>query len=183
MSNPDIKISTVDSLTSAIPISILFLILILVLFQFRDSIPSFKLILWIAFPIFCFFTVAIVNVILQYVSCKTTNVGKAILGALPTLGTILLGLGISSISYCRIPIASVFAPLLIGQTIDITKNKSTMNINTLKNSNSKECCIPKFTLSSVESNFPIINGISYGFYIIFSTLYGMVIGTGISTIC
>jgi hypothetical protein len=182
MSNPDIKISSVDSFTSAIPIAVLFLIFTLLLFQFRDSLPSFKLILWLGLPLIGLIIISIVNTILQYISCKTTNVGKAILGALPSFGTIIAALGISSISYCRIPVASVFAPLIIGQTVDINKNKSTVsNINSLKNS--KECCIPKLTLENIESRYPLITGISYSFYMVFAIIFGMTIGTGISTIC
>jgi hypothetical protein len=182
MSNPDMKVSTVDSLTSGIPIAILFLLITLLLFQFRDSIPSFKIVLWLGFPILSLVIVSVVNMILQYVSCKTTNVGKAILGALPSVGAILIALGVSSVSYCRIPIASVFTPLVVGQTVDITKDKSTVsNINSLKNS--KECCIPKLTLESIENRYPTIQGISYGFYMMFSILFSMVLGTGISSIC
>jgi hypothetical protein len=99
------------------------------MFQLRDSIQYFKLILWLGLPIFTFIIVAVVNIVSQYITCKTTNVGKAMLGALPSLGSILVGLGIASISYCRIPVTSVFAPLIIGQTVDVTKDKSTANIN------------------------------------------------------
>ncbi len=182
MSNPDMKVSTVDSLTSGIPVAILFLLITLLLFQFRDSLPSFKLILWLGFPLLSLLIVSIVNMILQYASCKTTNVGKAILGAIPSIGAVLIALGVTSISYCRIPVASVFAPLVIGQTVDITQNKSTVsNINSLKNS--KECCLPKLTLESIENRYPIVQGISYGFYIMFSILFSMVLGTGVSAIC
>jgi hypothetical protein len=183
MSNPDIKVPSIDSLAIAFPVSILFVIISIFIFQYRDSISYFNIILWLGFPIFTFIITSVVNIITQYVSCKTINAGKAFLGGLPSLISMLIGLGISSISYCRIPIASVFAPLIIGQTIDVTKNKSNININSLKNSNSKECCIPKLSLESIESKYPIILGLSYGFYILFSIMFGMVIGTGISTIC
>ena len=183
MSNPDIKVPSVDSLTTAFPVAILFAILSIIIFQFRDSISYFKILLWLGFPIFIFLIVSVVNIITQYITCRTINAGKAFLGGLPSIGTVLLGLGIASISYCRIPITSVFAPLIIGQTIDVTKDKSTANINSLKNSNSKECCIPKLTLEAIEAKYPTIPGISYGFYIMFSVMFGVVIGTGLSTIC
>jgi hypothetical protein len=183
MSNPDIKISSIDSLSVAFPVSILFVLLTVILFQLRDSIPYFKLILWLGFPIFTFLIVAVINIVSQYISCRNTNTGKAFLGALPSLGSIILGLGIASISYCRIPITTVFTPLIIGQSVDINKNNSNKNTNSLKNTNSKECCIPKLTLEFVESKYPILTGISYGFYVMFSILFGIVIGTGISTIC
>jgi hypothetical protein len=166
-----------------LPVSIFFLLITLFLFQIKDSIPAFNLVLWIAFPIVAFFITAVANIISQYINCKKVDTGKAMLGALPSLGTILLGLGIASISYCRIPVASVFAPMMIGKSVDITKNKSNTNINSLKNSNSKECCTPQLTLENVESKYPIISGFSYGFYILFASLFGMIIGNGFSAIC
>jgi len=183
MANPDIKLPTTNSLTLAIPVSILFLLITIFTFQLRDNIPSFKLILWVGLPIITFFITSGVNIISQYTTCKQTNIGKAMLGGLPSMGAVLLGLGISSIEYCRIPVTSVFAPLAIGQSIDVTKSKSSANINSLKSYNSKECCSPKLTLESVEMKYPFLAGISYGFYIMFSILFGMVIGTGISIIC
>ena len=103
----------------------------------------------------------------------TTNIGKALLGTIPSIVAVIIGLGISSISYCRIPVVSVFAPLIMGNTSDITT----------KNSTSKECCIPKLNLKTIEQKYPLLEGISVGFYMMFSILFGMVIGTGISRIC
>jgi hypothetical protein len=183
MSNPDIKVPTTDSLTVAFPVAILFFLITITFFQFKDSIQPFKYILWISFPIITVIIVAATNAITQYITCNSVNMGKALLGSLQSLCTVLLGLGVSSISYCRIPIASVFGPLFIGQTVDVTKDKNTASINSLKNSNSKECCIPKLSLETIESRYPLVEGISYGFYIIFSILFGVVIGTGLSTIC
>lgn len=184
MSNPDIKVPTTDSLTTAFPIAILFLLITIVLFQFRDGILNFKLVLWLGLPIITLIITSVVNIIYQYITCNTTNVGKAMLGALPSVGTVLISLCIASISYCRIPVASVFAPLILGQTVDVTNNKSnTMNISSLKNNSSKECCIPKLTLETIEGASSFIAGISHGFYVMFGILFGMVIGTGLSTIC
>jgi hypothetical protein len=183
MSNPDIKVPSVDSLATAFPVSILFVIFTIALFQYRDSISYFKVLLWFGFPIFTFIIASVVNIITQYISCRTVNAGKAFLGGLPSLVSMVIGLGIASISYCRIPVASVFAPLIIGQTIDVTKDKTNTNINSLKNSNSKECCIPKLSLEVIEAKYPTIAGLSYGFYVMFSVMFGIVIGTGLSTIC
>ncbi len=183
MSNPDTKTSSIDGLFLGFPVSILFVLITILLFQLKDSIPLFKLILWIGLPVITFIITSIVNIVSQYINCNKTDIGKAMLGSLPSIGTILIGLGIASISYCRIPITSVFAPIILGKTIDVTKSKSTMNIASLKNINSKECCIPKLTLENIENNYPIISGISYGFYIMFSILFGMTIGSGIAAIC
>ena len=183
MSNPDKSTSNLDSLTISIPISILFLLITVVLFLFKDSIPFFNLILWILFPIVGYIICAGVNILSQYRSCQKIDAGKAFLGGLPSLGTIYLGLAIASISYCRIPVASVIAPLMIGRTVNITNNSSSVNINSLKNSNSKECCSPRLTLETIESRYPLIAGISHGFYVMFSIIFGLTIGNGISAIC
>lgn len=178
MSNP-------DSLTVAVPVSIFFLLITLALFQFRDSIPFFKRLLWIIFPVITLFIVSGVNMITQYVSCKKINANRAFLGTVPSLISIIIGLGIATIPYCRIPVATVIAPLIIGDTVDITMNKlnSNVNINSLKNSNSKECCTPKLSLEKIESKYPLVLGLSYGFYVVFSVLFGVTIGNGISDIC
>ena len=185
MANPDTSStgSNVDSLLTAFPVAILFFLITMVLFQFRDVFNSLELILWITIPTLAFIITSAVNMISQYINCRKTNVGKAMLGALPSFGAVIIGLGIASVSFCRIPVTSVFAPLMIGKTVDVTKNKSTTTINSLKNSNSKECCVPKLTLETIENQYPLIAGISYGFYILFSILFGMVIGNGLSSIC
>jgi len=188
MSNPDIKTPTFDSLTTALPVAIFLFLITITLFQFKSSILYFNYILWIGFPIITVIIVGITNIINQYIACKTVNVGKALLGALPSMGTVLVGLLVSYTSYCRIPIASVFTPLLIGEYTDIVKGGGGGGgggyKNSLKNSNSKECCTQNMmSLESVESRYPLIEGISYGFYMFFSILFGVVMGTGLSTIC
>jgi hypothetical protein len=183
MANPDTRSSVTDSLTTAVPVSIFFVLVTLLLFQFRDSIPSFTLVLWLLFPSITFVITFLANIITQYINCGKVNAGKAALGALPSLATVFVGLGVGSITYCRIPVASVFTPLLVGKTVDITKNESAANINSIKNNNSKECCVPRVTLESVEDKYPLIAGLSYGFYIMFASLFGMVIGSGFSSIC
>lgn len=183
MANPDTRSSVTDSLVTAFPVSIFFLLTTLVLFQFRDSIISFNLVLWLLFPCITFAITFLANIITQYVNCGKVDAGKAALGSLPSLATVFAGLGIASISYCRIPVASVFAPMMIGKAVDVTKNNSSSSVNALKNSNSKECCVPRITLENVEDKYPLIQGMAYGFYIMFASLFGMVIGSGFSSIC
>lgn len=183
MVNPDNTSFNADSLAAAFPTAIIFLVVILFLFQLRDSVPGFKLILWIGLPIITVVIGGCINLASQYVVCKTTNAEKAFLGSLPLLAGVIIALLVSSISYCRIPVASVFTPLIAGTTIDITKRNSTATINSLKNSKSKECCAPKMTLESIESRYPIIAGLAYGFYVMFGVLFGMVIGNSVATIC
>ncbi len=182
MANPDTKGTSVDSLIIALPIAIFFLLVMITIFQFRDSIPNFTLVLWFGLPIVTFIVTSIVNLITQYVSCKTTDTGKALLGGIPSVIAVLIGLYISSISYCRTPIASVFTPLFANQSVDVVVSKNS-NTNSLKNTSSKEYYTNKLTLETIENKYPIVAGISHGFYIMFSILYGMTIGNGLATIC
>jgi hypothetical protein len=184
MSNPDTKNSVnFDGITTAIPVAIFFLLITTAFFLFRDSLPSFTMILWIGMILLAFIISSVVNIITQYVSCKQVNAGKAFLGSVPSVIGTIVALGIASISWCRIPVASFFSPLFIKKVVDVTKNKATTNINSLKNSNSKECCIPKVTLDMVENKYPLVAGLSYGFYVMFGVIFGTVIGTGISSLC
>lgn len=184
MANPDItKSSNLNSLLTGLPVAILFLLVTAFLFNLRDSVSSFKIVLWSVLLVLAFGVATGVNFATQYISCKTTNAGKAFLGSVPTVVGVLAALVISSFSFCRIPITSVLAPLFVGKQVDITKDKSTATINSLKNSNSKECCLPKLTLENVEGRFPLVAGLSYGFYVMFGILFGTVIGAGMSSIC
>ena len=184
MSNPDNTKFGSDSFMVAVPVAIFFLFITILLFIFQQSIQPFKLALWFGLPIITYLIISFVNMITQYSSCRKIDAGKAFLGGLPSLGTIFIALGIASVSICRIPIASVFAPFLIGNNVDIIKkNTSTVNNTSLKNSNSKECCTQKFILENIENNYPVITGISYGFYVMFAVLFGLTIGNGLSSIC
>jgi hypothetical protein len=184
MSNPDTKSSiNFDGLTTAVPVAIFFLLITTAFFLFRDSLSSFKIILWVGMILIAFIISSIVNIVTQYITCKKVDAGKAFLGSVPSVIGTVVALGISSIDWCRIPIASFFSPFFIRKPAEITKNKATTNINSLKNSNSKECCVPKLTLEMVESRYPLLQGLSYGFYIMFGVIFGTVIGTGFSTLC
>jgi hypothetical protein len=185
-SNPDKTGFNVDSFTVSIPVGITFLLLSIALFQLKNSIYGFNLIFWIGIPILAFIISFAVNLSTQYASCKTINAGKASLGSIPSFISVIIGLIISSFTFCRIPIASVFTPLLMDTSIDIVTNKGNKqksNTNTLKSLNSKECCIPKITLETVENNFPLVAGLSHGFYLMFSMFFGVVIGNSIANIC
>ena len=183
MSNPGNTSSTVDILPIATPVAILFFAIAVILFMFKDSIGSvFSIVLWGGFPVVGYIICSGINILVQYMACRKTDVAKAFLGGLPILASIVVALGISSISYFRVPVASVFAPLFIGKSVDITKNGSA-SVNSLKNTNSKECCTPRITLEGIEDNFPVVAGINGGFYLMFAVLFGFVFGNGVSSIC
>lgn len=184
MSNPDKNSDQgVSSFIISLPVGILFFLISIALFQFKETLPAFKLFIWIGLPAIAFLVVFIVNISTQYTNCGSIESGKAALGALPSIGTTLIGLFISSFAICRIPVASVFTPLIIGNNVDITNNRLNSNSNTLKNSISKECCTKKISIQSVESKYSIIEGISYGFYLMFAIFFGVTIGNGFATIC
>jgi hypothetical protein len=71
----------------------------------------------------------------------------------------------------------------LKKTVDVTTDKTSNSINSIRNTISKECCTPKLNLRTIEENFPLLEGASVGFYMMFSILFGMVIGTGVSRIC
>ena len=87
-----------------------------------------------------------------------------------------------NISYCRIPITSVFAPLLIGQQTDVISNNS-IQPSDIKKAVRTYCCPSKMTLSEIENSYPQLKGISMGFYVLFGVLFGNVFGSGLASIC
>lgn len=159
----------------AIPAGILIFFITLMLFQY-------KIALYLGLPIIIFIVISGFNMVSQYSSCNKVDAGNAFLYGLPSIVLTYIALGISAISWCRMPVASVFSPFFAGKTIDVVSNSS---MNSIKNSvsNSKECCTPKRTLESIENTFPIVKGLSYGFYLVFSTMFSIIIGNGFSSAC
>jgi hypothetical protein len=181
MSNPDTKTPSLDSLYIAVPFAFLFSVIIIIYFYRRNSAD---ILFWLIISLSATVITLPTNIISQYTTCSTIDIGSALLGTLPTFGVVLIGLGLSSISYCRIPIASLFAPLFMRKTVDIVKSTdNSMSVNNIKKRDSKECCIPKLSLMKIENEHPAILGLSYGFYVFFSMLFGIVIGSGVSRAC
>ena len=133
MSNPD-----THSFWLSIPFGIFFAFLIIVLFTVKllpffyvDSY-LFKIVLYIGMPIVAFIMASIVNIVSQLSNCKKIDTGKAFLGGIPSFITVFIGLGISTIKIFRIPVASVFTPMIVG---DMART------NSLKNSKSNSVLI------------------------------------------
>lgn len=115
-------------------------------------------------PLVGFILSALIHTQSQYQMCPVLH-GKTILyGGVPTVVTTLIGMGIASIPFCRIPIASVVAPW-------VAKPPATA------------CCAPSPSLKEVEKAHPGIMAASYGFYTFFAMMFGVVIGSGISSEC
>ena len=181
MANPDK--TSINSLSIALPAGLLIFIIILFIFQFMDiSTVSFTIMKWAGIPIISFLIAIALHFSSQYMVCNKMDAQKALLGSLPTLLSVFVGLGISSTAFCRIPVASVFAPAFIGNTVDVTMNTKNTNsaINRAKNS---PCCTPQLSLERIEREYPTMLGLSYGFYTMFSMIFGIVFGSSIATVC
>jgi hypothetical protein len=176
MPNPDNKIttSTIETFGISLPLGFVYAILLMILFMNKDNIPLFNGVLWIIFPIIVFLLGTVVNIINQYISCHTVHAGNALLGAIPSLISVLVAMGIGSISFCRIPAVTVFAPFLVGNNVNIISNNGQSD---------KKCCPNTMSLSQVENSYPQLKGLAIGFYVIFGVLFGNVFGTGLSSIC
>lgn len=186
MSEPEESGFRLDSMMLAGPIAIFFFILTMFLFRTWGTLPAFPILLWVGLPITAFLTVSLVNLATQQATCRRVDAGAAFKGGIPSILTVLIGLGLASISYCRIPVASVFAPLIAGDELNIVNHSTTTNILHTGRSpvnTTKRCCTPKVSLEYVEKVFPDVAGCGYGFYVMFSILFGFVFGNSLATIC
>ena len=111
MSNPDstgANIGGISTLASFVSI------LVIILFNYQH-VSAFPILLYVCLPILIY----VLMFVVIYISKKNVDVKNAFLSAVPTIGTTYLGLFISYISYFRIPIASVFAPLFLDKAVNI----------------------------------------------------------------
>lgn len=115
-------------------------------------------------PLVGFILSALIHTQSQYQMCPALRGETILYGGVPTVVTTLIGMGIASIPFCRIPIASVVAPWVAKPP-------------------AAACCSPPPSLKEVEKAHPIIMAASYGFYTFFAMMFGVVIGSGISSEC
>jgi hypothetical protein len=169
MSQPD-SISSVDSISFAIPTSILIFFIIFMMFQWEYIWSFFRMILYLGIPILVYLLTSVVTLLAQYSGCGNVRVGDVFLYSLPSAVFSWMALFISYFSWCRIPIASVIAPLFIQDE----KNGE---------NGEKRCCAPSMTLETIEIRAPMVKGFAYGFYLFFSTVFGLLVSIGFATIC
>lgn len=173
MSNPDTTQNSVQSISIAFPTSVVIGVLLIALFQFRDSIPSFRMVLWIGLLIFSYVLTAILFILAQYLRCNQIDGGKAVKGAAYTAVTMLISLVVASTSWFRVPVASVFAPFFTKTNVDVT----------VSTNSSEKCCGAQQSLEALERDYPLLEGVSYGFYSFFGMMFGIVMGNGMATTC
>jgi len=184
-SNPDTTVKTNGGssiMIFAFPTAILMVMIVILLFYLKDYFNDiFVYVLWIGIPFISFIITIIINFASQYSFCNNIDANKALLGSLPSVITIYIGIIIGSLSIFRVPIASVIVPFFTNNKMDITIGSK--NIGLKNNQANTQCCSPQYTLEQIETTFPLIKAMSFGFYILFSTLFGIVIGNSIATIC
>jgi hypothetical protein len=167
MANPD-STGASSNMSGIMTLGFFIAILVIILFNYQN-ISFFNGILYGILPIFIYLLMSLVI----YISKTGTSMGKAFLSGLPTIGTTYLALFISYISYFRIPIASVFAPLFLDSSANIVSQPLQKGGKRQKGGS---CCSPTYSLEGVELQFPSIKGISYGFYLFFAICFGGVSG-------
>ena len=204
MSNPDstgANIGGISTLASFVSI------LVIILFNYQH-VSAFPILLYVCLPILIY----VLMFVVIYISKKNVDVKNAFLSAVPTIGTTYLGLFISYISYFRIPIASVFAPLFLDTAVNIIPHpisekalrvpnvlrdpnalRDPGTLNSIRNNNSRRggsykkqsggsCCSPTYSLQGVETQFPTVKGISYAFYLFFAICFGGIFGSSIPNV-
>lgn len=141
------------------------------IFQLADGNPYW---VYIGIPIIAYVIGFLMNLAIQ-LPCGTVNVGKAALGALPTLGCTFIALLVSWITVFRVIVSSVTAPMFISDLEDISPRRQSGGRRMRGGT--------RAILEDVEKENPMIKGMSYGFYLFFAMLYGGVMGSSIASIC
>lgn len=165
-------ISSVDSINYAIPTAVVVFFLSFMLFQWENVWSYFNVVLYLGLPLLVYLLTTIVTLLAQYSGCGTIRVGDVFLHSVPSIGFTFISLLISYFSWCRIPIASVVSPLFMDKTTDIVRTPD-----------NKSCCAPQITLEDMEHNAPMVKGFAYGFYLFFSTVFGLLVSIGFASMC
>lgn len=156
---------------------------VFMLYMFKENIPGFRFVYWVGIPIFILivgFFMALAN---QAVICSgSINPGLAFYGALPGPFLGLFFMGLASLKFFRVPVASAFQSLIVPHGYSTLKN-----LGKISNSNSSNTTrlvdIRQGTLEALEEQYPALFGISAAYYIFFSVLFSSVIGNTQSITC
>jgi hypothetical protein len=169
MSSPD-QLSSVDSMSYGVPTAIIVFFFIFMIFQWENTMPYFRILLYLGIPIIIYLITSVITLLAQYSGCNTIRIKDVFLYSAPSAVFTYIALFVSYFSFCRIPIASVIAPLFIETPPPDPSNPAT-------------CCGPKMTLETIERNQPMVKGFAHGFYLFFATLFGTLISIGFASIC
>jgi hypothetical protein len=134
----------------------------------QSASPTFWVLLYVALPLLIYGVTVLVTVLAQYSACDQVRMGDVATTSVPSAVMAWGALLLSSFSWFRLPIASVVAPLFL------TPEAS---------ANGKTCCTSTPSLKEAEDAEPMIRGAAHAFYLFFSTLFGVIISCGFSTMC
>lgn len=146
---------------TTVAFSILVVLCIIFLFGNKNTISNFNIILWAIIPVSIYIISTGLNLLGQWMACRSVDIVKGFTTALMTLVSIYSFLGLSHISAVRVPIGSIFASYFA------TKDELTSNT----------------TLEKLELKYPILMGISVAYYLFWGTMFGQIVTSGFSAGC
>lgn len=179
----------VSSLTVAFPVALIVLLIVVMMYNFKESINYFDIVFWAVILIVPYMIAVGVHFMTQQINCRKLDSGAAFKGGVATPVAMVVGMGISSLSWFRIPVVSVFAPLILPDpTTEVTVLPSlTKNTGATQRGGAggtgEACCSPTRRLADVETEYPMLVGLSRAFYLFFASMFGIVIGTNLSATC
>jgi len=173
MPNPDTKQGSSYSFSFVIGI-LMFIITFFIISKTNTDEFYIKIILFLILSVIAYAISLLCNFASQLYMGKDIDSTIALKGAIPSGVSVFIGSILASISMCRIPVASLFAPLFMEESIE-------QPVNSPSPGSVKVCHITNLTLEHVESQYKSIIGISWGFYTSISMMVGMMIGGGIIT--
>jgi hypothetical protein len=171
MANPDTSRDTTSGFNGGLIGGLLISFVIMGIFT-NYSNENFKIILYCGTLAIVLLLSFVILAYYQYMQCNTFFIKKLGFGSFVSVSVAALGLGIASIPMCRIPVASVFAPIL-----PINDARKCPTIAT----KSASCCDKQMVLSDVECKQPFVIAVSYCFYMIFAMLFGIIAGKSYAT--
>ena len=154
-SNPD-KLSgttTVFNITLAV-LSALLVIVFFYMFGTNTFSSLANILLWVAIPMGITLLSIAINAINQLIRCDSVNMVTHLKVSWVTLLLVYVVLGITTISYVRAPITSLFSGFF-----------------------------PDATVIGLENRIPVIRGVAVGYYMLFGVLLSQVITSGYGTNC
>lgn len=161
-------LTSVDTISYAVPTAICVFFASFMLFQMENVWPYFRVVLYLGLPALVYLLTSIVTLLIQYSGCGSVRVGDVFLYSTPSAVFTWIALFVSSFSICRLPMVSVIAPLFAPPPEGDEKEK---------------CCAPSPSLETIELQSPMVKGFAYGFYLFFSTVFGVLVSSGFASGC
>lgn len=163
-------LTSVDTVSYAVPTAICVFFASFMLFQMENVWPYFRIVLYLALPLMVYLLTSVVTLLVQYSGCGSVRIGDVFLYSIPSAVFTWIALFVSSFSLCRLPMASVIAPLFAPPLPPGGEDK-------------EKCCAPNLSLETIELQSPMVKGFAYGFYLFFTTVFGVLVSSGFASAC